>query len=640
MARKPSPDDLRKLKDKAAEAAAKGKLDKAADLYREAAQGDPRDLATRQKLAEILRRTGHIPEAIEAYRAVADRFGKDGLLIKAIAISKTILELDPQHVETQAALAELYSQKAKAEGSRPPPRTMMVAAMKAAGAPPPARPPPPRDPQESVVSLALGPTKAPEPESFEIDLDAEVPLETGADLAGAFPPPMFPPEPELEILPEPPVRVPPPPVRPPPAVRAYPPAVHAPPTVHAQAGFEAPVPSRPPPPVARPGAPMFAQIMSAAERAVEAGVEEDLLIRADPVDAEILGDEPLSFSAGGAVEVVEEPPIEPEPVELVVEFPEEAPPPEVPQPAAPAARPPAPRPPPPARAPAARPAPASPGMPRIPIFSDLGRDAFVELMQAMVLHRVAKGESVLREGEDGTSFYVVASGRLAVTRRDETQGGHIALAHLGSGEFFGEMALLSGTTRSATITAEEDAEVLEFRADVLLDIAGRHPHVAQSLRRFYRQRLLANAMAVSPVFRPFQRGERKLIMERFRAREVAEGEAVIREGEPSDGLYVVLEGAVDVVKTKDGQEVAVGHLREGDLFGEMSCLRKAPASATVVVRRPGTLLRLPRKEFDELVVTYPQILELVATLSEERAENLDAILSGCAEWTDDGLVLT
>ncbi len=121
---------------------------------------------------------------------------------------------------------------------------------------------------------------------------------------------------------------------------------------------------------------------------------------------------------------------------------------------------------------------------------------------------------------------------------------------------------------------------------------------------------------------------------------MTEGETVIREGDPSDGLYVVLEGAVDVVKGGGSQAQVVGHLREGDLFGEMSCLRKAPASASIVVKRPGTLLRLPRKDFDDLVVSYPQILEYVSSLSEERAENLDAILSGHAEWTDDGLVLT
>jgi CRP-like cAMP-binding protein len=146
-------------------------------------------------------------------------------------------------------------------------------------------------------------------------------------------------------------------------------------------------------------------------------------------------------------------------------------------------------------------------------------------------------------------------------------------------------------------------------------------------------------MAVSPLFRPFGKGDRKLVMERFRARATTAGETVIREGEPSDGLYVVLEGALDVVKRRGGGEVAVGQLREGDLFGEISCLRKTPATATVVVRRGGTLLRLPRGDFDDLVVSYPQILQLVSELSEERAESSDAILSGHAQWTDEGLVL-
>ncbi len=532
--RRPCPDDLRKLKDKAAEAAAKGKLEKATDLYLEAAEGDPKDVGIRQKLAEVLRRAGRIPEAIEAYRDVAERFGKDGLLIKAIAISKTILELDPQHVETQSALAELYAKKAAVEGARPPPRTMMVQAMKPAGLaaampPAPATPAAPRPPTaDRVVAIPLRPPpRHQEPEAEAIPLGILVDAEPEA----------------------------------------------APPRAARQ------------PPVGPEPATELERIVFAAEAAVEAGIDEDLVIEADPI--EIL--------------------VEPEPAP------------------APPARPPAP--------------PPAPGLPRLPIFSDLSRDAFVELTKGMVLHRIPEGDAVMREGEDGTSFYVVARGRFAVSKRDEA-GGSVVLARLGEGDFFGEMALLSGAPRSATVTAEEDGEVLEFRSDVLLQITGHHPHVAQSLRRFYRQRLLANALAVSPIFRPFQRGERKLLMERFRAREVAAGEVIIREGQTSDGLYVLLEGAVDVLKRKNGQDLVVGHLREGDLFGEMSCLRKAPASARIVMRRGGTLLRLPRTDFDDLVVTYPQILELVSTLSEERAENLDAILTGHAEWTDGGLVLT
>jgi CRP-like cAMP-binding protein len=514
--------DLRQLKDKAAELAAKGKLDKAAALYREAADGDPADVGTRQKLAEVLRRAGRTAEAIEAYRAVADRFARDGLLIKAIAISKTVLELDPEHVETQGALAALYARRAAAEGARPPPRTVVLAAVR--------------------LQPALAAVRRAETEDRVVAIPLRPP-----------PPPRDPPQPEpeptetvpLELLePEPPV--------------AREPAAPA---------FTAATP--------------FAEIVLAAEAARDAGVEEELVFL-DP------GDEPLGLA-----------------------------PPAAPPPAPPA---------------------AASALPRVPIFSDLSRDAFVALTGATALRRVNEGELVIEEGDGGTSFYVVATGRLAVSKRDD-RGDRVVLARLGDGDFFGEMALLSGAPRAATVIAEEPSELLELRADALLEIAGKHPHLAGSLRRFYRQRLLANAMAVSPIFRPFAKGDRKLVMERFRARDVAAGETVIREGEPSDGLYVVLEGSVEVLKRKDGGAVAIGLLREGDLFGEMSCLRKAPASASVVVRRAGTLLRLPRRDFDDLVVSYPQILELVAELSEERAESLDAILSGRAQWTEEGLVL-
>ncbi|HSN14945.1 MAG TPA: cyclic nucleotide-binding domain-containing protein [Anaeromyxobacteraceae bacterium] len=529
--------DLRKLKDKAADLAARGKLDKAADVFRRALDGDPDDIATRQKLADVLRRSGRVDEAVEQYGDVADRYGRDGLLIKAIAISKTILELDPEHVDTQTALADLYARRAKIEAGRPPVRqTLMMAAVRAAPAGPPAPPQPPADTEDRMVAIPLGPV-----------------------------PPPLPPEP-----PRPPVT------------------------------------------------PLDAIVAAAAST----DVEEEIVIEAEPFE-----------TAGGAES-------------LDPYVPPPAPFPGAPDPTA-ASRPTAPAAPEPPSAPPAGPPPAEAGiapspagieLPRVPIFSDLSRDAFVALTTAMALRRVAPGEAVIQERDTGTSFYVVAGGRLSVSKRND-RGEDVAVARLGEGDFFGEMALLSGAPRSATVAAEEPSEVLEFSADVLAQIARKHPHVAESLRRFYRQRLLANAMAMSPVFRPFGKGDRKLIMERFRTREVREGEVVIREGEPSDGLYVVLEGAVDVTKRGAGVEVAVGRLSEGDLFGEMSCLRKSPATASVVVIRAGTLLRLPRRDFDEIVVTYPQVLELVAELSEERSENLDAILSGRAEWTEDGLVL-
>jgi CRP-like cAMP-binding protein len=311
----------------------------------------------------------------------------------------------------------------------------------------------------------------------------------------------------------------------------------------------------------------------------------------------------------------------------------QAPPPPVPAapPEARAEAPPTPEPP--------APGPSGPELPRIPLFSDLSREAFVKLAERVVLHRVGPGAAVIEEGAPGASFFVIASGVVRV-EKGGPGGKRVPLAKLGEGTFFGEMAILSGEPRAATVVAEEECELLEIRAEVLLDLAREHPQVVQSLARFYRRRLLANAMATSPIFRPFGRAERAELMGRFRTREAAAGAVVIQEGEPSDGLYVVLSGALEVWKRREGEPVLAARLAEGDVFGEMSCLRKGPASATVVAARRCVLLRLPRSAFDELVMTYPQILELVSELSDERQHRLEALAAGQASFAEDGLLLT
>ncbi len=586
--------DLRKLKDKAAELASKGKVEKAAEIFREILRADPRDVASCQKLADVLRRGGEIAEAVERYAEVAERFARDGLLIKAIAICKTILELDPEHGHTQRLIADLYGKRNIADAGRPPMRTMMaMPALKVV------EPAPDQGIELSVetgiemeiergVELPLGaapePSPEPAPPPAPPGLDAmELPPELQVDpdafelTSNAEPPP--PPAP-ARAAPPPPQAAPPPPPRmappPPPPIQAAPPRPR-------------PAPPPAPPAPARAAHPTaFNLIVAAAEEAVLVGVEDDVAIDVDLVDDEAL---------------------------LLLEVEPEAAP--VPAPAAPA---------------------ADARLPRYPIFSDLGPEAFVALTQRLTVVRLGPGETVITEGEEGSAFFVIATGRLTVRKRDE-KGEQVVLAHLGEGEFFGEMALLSNSPRNATVVAEEPSEVLVLQAEVLRSLAGRYPHVADSLRRFYRQRLLANAFAVSPIFRPFGRGDRKAVMEKFRERAVKPGEVIIREGTPSDGLYVVLEGALDVTHRMEGTEVLIGHLREGDLFGEMSCLRKTGASSTVTVKRGGSLLKLQRADFDALVMTYPTVLELMSQLSEERSQNLEAILSGSAEFTEDGLVL-
>ncbi len=261
-------------------------------------------------------------------------------------------------------------------------------------------------------------------------------------------------------------------------------------------------------------------------------------------------------------------------------------------------------------------------LPTIPLFSDLPREAFIELFERCPLRRFDVGERIIEQGSRGDAFYVICEGAARVFRMDAGQ--RQELATLESGTFFGEMALLSGAARTASVeSAAEDTQLLEISAGVLAELSRNHPQVAQALKKFCRQRMLTNVMNTSELFRLFGRKDRRALVERFRSRDVERGTVVIRDGDVTDGLYVVLSGEVDV--RKDGHLLTL--LKEGDVFGEISLLQKTPATATVTATRHTTLLRLPRADFDALISSHPQILALISELTDERLRRTQSVLS-------------
>ncbi|HEY3447005.1 MAG TPA: cyclic nucleotide-binding domain-containing protein [Myxococcales bacterium] len=279
---------------------------------------------------------------------------------------------------------------------------------------------------------------------------------------------------------------------------------------------------------------------------------------------------------------------------------------------------------------------AANALPEIPLFSDLSREAFIELASACELRRCQPGDVIIEQGTPGVSFFVLTSGTVKVTKKDPQSGAEVVLARMTEGSFFGEMALLSGTPRLASVVAEDEAECLEISAALLASLTKRYPHVQQALKKFCRQRLLTNMMATSPLFKQFDKNERKVLVEKFKAREVKPEEVIVTEGLPADGLYVVMSGEVYVRKKKDGVEVRLATIKEGDLFGEISLLTKSAATATVAAARRSTILRLPRTAFDELISTHPQILMLVSDLSDERLKHQQSIVP---QGSEDGLMM-
>jgi CRP-like cAMP-binding protein len=283
----------------------------------------------------------------------------------------------------------------------------------------------------------------------------------------------------------------------------------------------------------------------------------------------------------------------------------------------------------------AEPAPAERArevLPRTPLFSDLSPESLQRLIERAKVLTLADDEIVCRQGEFSDDVYVVVEGAVRVM----LERPHAAdLGTLGEGEFFGEVALLTGGPRSATVRAVGPTELLVIGRNVIGELIEHEPAVLTVVLRFLRERLLRQLAIRNPLFGPFADEP-----ERFQLLEIELGNTIIREGEKVKGLYVLMAGEAQALRTDERGEHAVGDLMVGDLCGEMSLLSGAPAVATVRAASKCLALFLSAKEFREAIMVHSQLLELVATLADERRAKNEQIAEGRRRYTEEHLPLT
>jgi small-conductance mechanosensitive channel/CRP-like cAMP-binding protein len=110
-----------------------------------------------------------------------------------------------------------------------------------------------------------------------------------------------------------------------------------------------------------------------------------------------------------------------------------------------------------------------------------------------------RGEVLARQGEAGDTFFIIRSGCVRIDV-DDILGDNLAAVtvnHLGPGDFFGEMALLTGAARGATVTAEEDTEILLVARQDLAPLLQANPELPERLGTVLARRLEMNQAALA-----------------------------------------------------------------------------------------------------------------------------------------------
>ena len=237
------------------------------------------------------------------------------------------------------------------------------------------------------------------------------------------------------------------------------------------------------------------------------------------------------------------------------------------------------------------------------IFRDLDEEQETGVLAAMQERPVAAGEVVIRQGDVGEYFYVVEHGLLHCFIRPEplppawltdaapapgtpaeetfVQPGYHPefgrkVAECTPGNSFGELALMYGHPRAATVLAVERATLwaldrITFRTIIL--------KAAHRRRTMYEQFLAGVDLLAS-----LQPEERSKVADALVSTTYADGAAVVRQGEMGDTFFFVEEGEARVTKTEDGQEVQVGLLKKGNYFGGARLIRCCVCSADLARR--------------------------------------------------------
>jgi CRP-like cAMP-binding protein len=248
-----------------------------------------------------------------------------------------------------------------------------------------------------------------------------------------------------------------------------------------------------------------------------------------------------------------------------------------------------------------------------PLFGSLAPASLNRLVKQARIIQLSEAEVLFREGDPPTSLYVVIEGAVIPIAEGETR---TRLSVLEDGAFFGEIGIVTNQPRTATIEAIVPTRLLAIDRSVIWGLIREEPEVFKVLLRFLRERLIDRQIQTSPFFTAFVRAERSAVARQFRFLEIRSGATLIEQGRPSDGLFVLLCGSLDVVDS-DSHKILT-ELHCGDLFGGVSLLAREPARASVVASEKVWVLLMPEEKFRRICEVNPGLEELISELARER----------------------
>lgn len=245
----------------------------------------------------------------------------------------------------------------------------------------------------------------------------------------------------------------------------------------------------------------------------------------------------------------------------------------------------------------------------IDVLSSMPDDLVAAAALVMTRLDVSAGEDLVRVGEVADAMFVISQGEFAVWIPSDAGETHVAT--LGPGRGIGEMQMVSGGTRTATVRAIGSARVYRLTRTDFAQFAAQAPAALQAIIQRVRERTQQAQIAglLPKLVGELSPADLADLTGRVRLVSLSRGQSLFRQGDAADAWYVVISGRLQVVvETAEGGDQVVGEASRGESVGEMALLTGEPRSASLYALRDTVLMRMGKTEFDALLQSRPPLM--------------------------------
>jgi CRP-like cAMP-binding protein len=193
-------------------------------------------------------------------------------------------------------------------------------------------------------------------------------------------------------------------------------------------------------------------------------------------------------------------------------------------------------------------------------------------------------------------------------------GVRMVMGDIEPGQPVGEMQILAGGNRTASVHALCDTELVKLSKAAFEDLAAKSPKTLLRTAEIVRQRLRRHQLtfALADLFGPLNEAVRQDIEAQAEWVHLRRGQALFRSGDPGDSLYVLVNGRLQaIVEDPDGSERLVAELVRGEIVGEMAVFTKDARSASIYAIQDSILVKFSKPTVERIVAKYPQVMSYV-----------------------------